>query len=369
MSKADAPSFATCSSASSSDSVRRSPSGVFRMKTGFVATTMPKAGHRFEVAVPPPSSKVKSLLAAEFANLPQEAETEIRELADAKREIAKLAAENRRLQNAAPAPTDVQLAGVKAAAARDRSDGVGAAAHANATAGSGSSRRDSRASASCRRRLRERKDRELRTPEMNFGQPARRWRQTGDRSAEGDAPRGSDRRARGGENRPPASPSGSSGSRAAHRRRDRVDGVDRRHGARADGRRVPRRLHDRRRRLQQSARRAADEGPHRIPRRSPRAHRQRPRNRKLPRRRTDVRRSCRSASSRGCRAPSRRSWASYSRRIRRAVENDALARAAGYEPGGGAFNNPRGRLRSLGLVEYPERGKVVARPLLFLESE
>jgi hypothetical protein len=50
------------------------------------------------------------------------------------------------------------------------------------------------------------------------------------------------------------------------------------------------------------------------------------------------------------------------------VENDQLARAAGYEPGGGAFNNPRGRLRSLGLVEYPERGKVVARPILFLEN-
>jgi hypothetical protein len=44
-----------------------------------------------------------------------------------------------------------------------------------------------------------------------------------------------------------------------------------------------------------------------------------------------------------------------------------LARAAGYEPGGGAFNNPRGRLRSLGLIDYPERGQVVARDILFLE--
>lgn len=35
---------------------------------------------------------------------------------------------------------------------------------------------------------------------------------------------------------------------------------------------------------------------------------------------------------------------------------------------GGAFNNPRGRLRSLGLIEYPQPGFVVARPLLFLES-
>jgi hypothetical protein len=86
-----------------------SANGVFRMTTDTVATTMPKAGHRFDVAVPPPSHKVKSLLAAEFANLPQEAETEIRELADAKREMAKLAAENRRLQAAAPAPTEAQL--------------------------------------------------------------------------------------------------------------------------------------------------------------------------------------------------------------------------------------------------------------------
>lgn len=51
-----------------------------------------------------------------------------------------------------------------------------------------------------------------------------------------------------------------------------------------------------------------------------------------------------------------------------AVENDELARRAGYEPGGGAFQNPRGRLRSLGLVDYPERGKVRAAEVLFLEA-
>lgn len=43
------------------------------------------------------------------------------------------------------------------------------------------------------------------------------------------------------------------------------------------------------------------------------------------------------------------------------------ARRAKYEPGCGAYNNPRGRLRSLGLVEYPSPGTVVARSLLFLE--
>jgi hypothetical protein len=50
------------------------------------------------------------------------------------------------------------------------------------------------------------------------------------------------------------------------------------------------------------------------------------------------------------------------------VENEALAREANYEPGGGAFNNPRGRLRSLGLIDYPQKGHVRALPLLFLEE-
>ncbi len=50
------------------------------------------------------------------------------------------------------------------------------------------------------------------------------------------------------------------------------------------------------------------------------------------------------------------------------VENGDLARRAGYEPGGGAFNNPRGRLRSLGLVHYPQKGTVAAAPVLFLEG-
>lgn len=48
------------------------------------------------------------------------------------------------------------------------------------------------------------------------------------------------------------------------------------------------------------------------------------------------------------------------------VENDDLARRAGYEPGGGAFNNPRGRLRSLGLVVYPRKGAAAAAPVLFV---
>ncbi|MGE0464237.1 MAG: hypothetical protein AB7Q16_22950 [Vicinamibacterales bacterium] len=50
----------------------------------------------------------------------------------------------------------------------------------------------------------------------------------------------------------------------------------------------------------------------------------------------------------------------------KAMTNEALAHAAGYTPGAGAFNNPRGRLRSLGLVEYPQPGHVVAKSVLFL---
>lgn len=51
----------------------------------------------------------------------------------------------------------------------------------------------------------------------------------------------------------------------------------------------------------------------------------------------------------------------------RPISNEDLAAKAGYAMGGGAFANPRGRLRSLGLVEYPTKGAVAARALLFLE--
>jgi len=50
------------------------------------------------------------------------------------------------------------------------------------------------------------------------------------------------------------------------------------------------------------------------------------------------------------------------------VANDNCAIAAGYTPDGGAYNNPRGRLRTLGLIDYPERGKVRARDILFLDN-
>jgi hypothetical protein len=46
------------------------------------------------------------------------------------------------------------------------------------------------------------------------------------------------------------------------------------------------------------------------------------------------------------------------------MTNEDLANAAGYTPGAGSYNNPRGRLRSLGLVEYRDGG-VAARSILF----
>jgi hypothetical protein len=51
-----------------------------------------------------------------------------------------------------------------------------------------------------------------------------------------------------------------------------------------------------------------------------------------------------------------------------AMHNQTLADAAGYTAGAGAFNNPRGRLKTLGLIEYPQPGMVRAKDLLFPES-
>jgi len=51
----------------------------------------------------------------------------------------------------------------------------------------------------------------------------------------------------------------------------------------------------------------------------------------------------------------------------KALTKDEVAERAGYTPGAGAFNNPMGRLRSLGLIEYPSGGQAIASPVLFLE--
>lgn len=47
------------------------------------------------------------------------------------------------------------------------------------------------------------------------------------------------------------------------------------------------------------------------------------------------------------------------------LSNEELAERTGYSLGG-AFNNPKGRLRTLGLAEYPSPGRVRARSILFL---
>lgn len=47
------------------------------------------------------------------------------------------------------------------------------------------------------------------------------------------------------------------------------------------------------------------------------------------------------------------------------LSNEELAAASDYTAGAGAFNNPRGRLRSFGLIDYPSPGRVAAQPLLF----
>ena len=42
--------------------------------------------------------------------------------------------------------------------------------------------------------------------------------------------------------------------------------------------------------------------------------------------------------------------------------------AARYRASAGDYNHPRGRLRSLSLVDYPEPGTVAARSVLFLKQ-
>jgi len=50
-----------------------------------------------------------------------------------------------------------------------------------------------------------------------------------------------------------------------------------------------------------------------------------------------------------------------------AMRKDQLAEATGQSPTSGGYFNNLGRLRSLGLIEYPSPGQVVAKSILFLE--
>lgn len=49
------------------------------------------------------------------------------------------------------------------------------------------------------------------------------------------------------------------------------------------------------------------------------------------------------------------------------ISNDECADTAGYARGSGGYNNPRGRLRTLGLIEYPGNSTVRARDILFID--
>jgi len=66
--------------------------------------------------------------------------------------------------------------------------------------------------------------------------------------------------------------------------------------------------------------------------------------------------------------PERKLLAVLLRAYPKSLTMDELAEATGYERNGGAFNNPRSRLRSLGLADYPEPGRVKASDNLFLDS-
>lgn len=48
-----------------------------------------------------------------------------------------------------------------------------------------------------------------------------------------------------------------------------------------------------------------------------------------------------------------------------AMSNEDLANASGYTNGSGGFNNPKGRLRTLGLIDYPSSGQSRAKDFLF----
>ncbi len=50
------------------------------------------------------------------------------------------------------------------------------------------------------------------------------------------------------------------------------------------------------------------------------------------------------------------------------ISSDELAERSGYSPGTGHFNNIRGKLRTLGAIEYPHPGSVRASDLLFPEG-
>jgi hypothetical protein len=96
--------------------------GVVRFKSDQVHTTHPRPGKRHLLTAPAPSKAIRGVL-AKFANLPQEAEAETRNLDDARRRIVGLEQEIRKLKNAKLAFQTDEAAierAVKAAVERER---------------------------------------------------------------------------------------------------------------------------------------------------------------------------------------------------------------------------------------------------------
>lgn len=91
--------------------------GVVQFKSAKVKTTHPKAGERHQLATPKPSAAIRAVL-SELADLPQQAEAEIRDLTAAKAKIAELERRLRADRNEAD-PATVQKA-VTAAEERAR---------------------------------------------------------------------------------------------------------------------------------------------------------------------------------------------------------------------------------------------------------
>jgi len=51
-----------------------------------------------------------------------------------------------------------------------------------------------------------------------------------------------------------------------------------------------------------------------------------------------------------------------------ALSRETLAELTNYTVNTGTFNNYLGSLRSLQLIDYPDKGAVIALPVLFLEE-
>lgn len=324
-----------------------SEKGVFRFRTGDVATTMPKAGHRFEVTVPPPSSKVRALLAAELANLPEAAEAEAQEVETLRRENAlmrrELAARPTTVDEVAisqavareVAAKDIEIAALRRQIGRSRElaeDAQGAAARvidalelqpAKAAAVTPPASRPmastARTPASSRSTAGNGKASDLSGPEQRILDAVAWMESIGIEAPEQTAVAFLAGYTVGG--------GAFNNPRGALRTKGLID---------YRGSSIVLTDAGRAKADWPTGALTAEELQRRVLDRLP--------------------------------GPEQKILRVLLEHYPKAIDNDTLARKAGYEPGGGAFNNPRGRLRSLGLIDYPERGQVAAQPVLFLEE-